>query len=271
MRAPNIFDYQDYRAFLKDLIAYRKSNKKNYSRKTFATAIGFASDAGLNMVLSGKRSLRSPYLEKCLSNIRFALNEKMYFESLVKCDSLSDSQKRKVIKEAKLFKDVWEPPSPSSEIRLIDYSMVHQILSLNPRFLTAKEVKHCFRYEIPIKMIERILNWMAERQYVTQLNDRYRLETQIMKTVDEVPNENIQQVHIDALKLAEQALKSDPIESREFQTYFFTINKERLPELKSKVKETVISVISEFNTEEEASTSVQMHFNLFETLKGSKI
>lgn len=268
---PDVFAYSDFRKFLLDFIAHRKTLKRSYSRAQFARSIGFSSESGLNMVLTGKRNLRGPYLDKCVRNLRLSIQERLYFEALIRSADMAPQSRKNLLREIEILSGKWEPPANTGEIRLIDYFLVQQILCLVGNFLSAEEVRSLFRYEISIEEIRSVLDWMREKGFVATKDGKYKAMKSVMTVKDEVPNVSLRRGHTDAFKIAEQALHSDPIEAREFQTYFFTIEKSRLGELKHRIKQMVLDVVSEFETETTASTVVQMHFHLFEAIQSATL
>lgn len=266
---PDVFSYRDYRQFLLDVIASRATRRKTYGRAEFAKALGFSSASGLNMIFSGQRELRSPYLDRCVRNLRLKSQERLYFEALVRAAGLAPAARRSFLREAEILTGTWKPPEQTEGLRLIDFMILQQILCLVHRPMSVTEIRSLFRYDIQEDEILVILDWMREHGYVEVVQGKFKAIRSVMTSQDEVPNVSLRKVHVDAARLAEQALESDPIENREFQTFHFTMDKKRLPELKHRLKALVLDVLREYETELDASTAVQMHFHLFEVINGN--
>jgi uncharacterized protein (TIGR02147 family) len=273
MATENIYAYREYRKFLVDTIEARKMRIKGYSRAKFAKALGFASDAGLNMVLTGKRELRSPYLDRCLKNLRLNIGERMYFEAMVRAAHLPPSQRGPLLKEVEMLSSSvkWEAPKTESGIRLLDFFVVQQSLCLLHGHVSPEEIHSLFRYKISLSEIEQILLWMLGKGIVHAQGQTYKILKSVLMSKDEVPDSNLRRMHHDCFQLAAQALESDPIEAREFQTYLMTMDTKRLPEMKEKMKKMVLELIAEFETEENANTIAQIHFNIFQVIDKQKL
>lgn len=269
--APSIYGYQDYRRYLVDIIAQRKRRNASYSRKDFAKALGFASDAGLNMVLSGKRELRPPYLDRCIRNLRINLSERLYFEAMIRSSRMKPAQRSSLLKEVEMLNGAWEAPKTEAGIRLIDFFIVQQILCLLNRPVSADQVRALFRYEIKLAEVERVLLWMLSKGYVECTGNSYRILKSVMMAKDEYPDSSLRKMHHDCFALAGQSLESDPLDRREFQTYVFTVEAKRFQAMKEKIKRLVWELISEFETEVNADSVVQMHFNLFEVIDRNRL
>lgn len=262
----SIYHYQDYRLYLKDVIEQRRRERNSYSRRTFAKTIGFASESGLNMVLTNKRELRPPYLDRCIRSLALSTPERIYFEAMVRAGRLTPKKRGVLLKDIEKLSQNWEPPTSCQGIRLLDFFLVQQILCLTSSAMNAEEIKLLFRYPIQTDEIQHILEWMQERDYVTTIGARYKIVKSVMMAKDEVPNTSLRNMHHDAFQFASSILESDPVSDREFQTYLFTVNRKKIPELKQKVKRLVLEVISEYETEATADSVIQMHFHLLEAI-----
>ena len=63
----SIFEYIDYRRYLKDYYDFQKKTKKYFSYRFFAQKAGINSPILLKMVFDGKRNLSRKTLEKFIS------------------------------------------------------------------------------------------------------------------------------------------------------------------------------------------------------------
>jgi uncharacterized protein (TIGR02147 family) len=270
IQPPNLFKYQNYRLFIKDFISFKRAQDKNFNMKKLAQILGFSSHAGLAMILSDQRELRPPYLDNCIKYFKFDINQRLYFEAMVRAGTLSPTKSKNLLREVQFLNQTWTPPSMDEGVRLLDYGLTHQILCLHKRFLTISEIQSYFRYNIDTKKLKQILDFMLERNQVIKSNEseypHYKIQTDVLLTTDEAPNAPAKQMHSDALNLAINALNDD-ISTREFQTYIFTVNSKDIPSLKQKIKQIVRQAISEFESDLDADTAVQLHFNMFEPIK----
>jgi uncharacterized protein (TIGR02147 family) len=79
----NIFEYQNYRIYLKDYYNEQKSTKKFFSYRYFSNKAGINASAFLYYVIEGKRNLTKSSIEKISLTIGHSKEEKEYFENLV--------------------------------------------------------------------------------------------------------------------------------------------------------------------------------------------
>ena len=62
--APDIFAYDDYRAFLRDFYASKKGQKRGFSLRAFSRKAGLTSSNYLKLVMDGDRNLSASMAER---------------------------------------------------------------------------------------------------------------------------------------------------------------------------------------------------------------
>lgn len=78
-----IFEYFDYRAFLRDYYAKRKSQNRYFSYRLFACKAGIKSPVFFKEVAEGKKNLSPGMIEKFSAALQFNEKEATYFKYLV--------------------------------------------------------------------------------------------------------------------------------------------------------------------------------------------
>src|SRR5579885_1121656 len=80
----SIYDYMDYRGFLKDQFSERKKQNPLFSYRSFNRVAGITSSAFLKQVIDGKRNLGDRGIRMIARGFKMNESERKYFESLVK-------------------------------------------------------------------------------------------------------------------------------------------------------------------------------------------
>lgn len=82
---PNVFNYTDYRDFLKDAFAYKKQINPAFSESAFIMSAGFgASSRGyFGLITKGKRNLTTKTILGFAGALKLNPQETMYFENMV--------------------------------------------------------------------------------------------------------------------------------------------------------------------------------------------
>jgi uncharacterized protein (TIGR02147 family) len=80
---PNVFEYTDYRKFLKDYYEENKQKKPYFSYRYMSKKAGINASAFFKYVIEGKRGLTKSSIMKTVQAIGFSQDEAEYFENLV--------------------------------------------------------------------------------------------------------------------------------------------------------------------------------------------
>jgi uncharacterized protein (TIGR02147 family) len=90
----SIFEYDNYRHYLKDFVAWQRSFNDNFSLRYLAIKAGFRSHSFLHNVISGKRNLTLESIGKVCKAISLNRKESLYMRSLVLFNQSKTYQER---------------------------------------------------------------------------------------------------------------------------------------------------------------------------------
>lgn len=96
-KAPSVFNYTDFREFLKDAFLYKKQINPSYSESAFIMNAGFgASSRGyFGLIIKGKRNLTTKTILGFATALKLNPQETMYFENMVHFNQ-TDKEEEKV-------------------------------------------------------------------------------------------------------------------------------------------------------------------------------
>ncbi len=89
-----IFEYDNYRSFLKDFFAEQKRLKSFFSHRYFAHHAGFNSHSFCAYIMDGKRNLSHSSIKKMIKGLGIDGKKAQYFEALVLYNQSSSSQEK---------------------------------------------------------------------------------------------------------------------------------------------------------------------------------
>lgn len=93
--SPQVFEYSNYRDYLRDYYTARKHVDARFSYRFFAHAAGFSSPNFLQLVIGGQRNLSSESVEKVIKALRFKGEEASFFRDLVMLNQARDPETRR--------------------------------------------------------------------------------------------------------------------------------------------------------------------------------
>jgi uncharacterized protein (TIGR02147 family) len=172
---PDVYRYHDYRAFLKDWIAYRKTVRAGYSMRTLATEAKLASGY-LPPVLSGARDLSMKALLKILPILGLNRPEQNYLESLVRLQ-ISDSQEGRIAAVARMRRSSAYQRRNPNEAELFEYMSRWQYIAIRemaalPGFKADPDwIRSRLKTPVPAAEIEQALRFLGKHGYLNVLDD----------------------------------------------------------------------------------------------------
>lgn len=91
--APQVFEYLDYRAFLKDYYVYKKA-KRGFSFRSFSKRAGLGSPNYLKLVMDGERNLSQRMAGRFAKALGLDQDDSTYFARLVQFNQAASSAER---------------------------------------------------------------------------------------------------------------------------------------------------------------------------------
>jgi uncharacterized protein (TIGR02147 family) len=112
----NIFDYSDYRKYLRDYYQDQKARDRNFTVRYIAEKVGFKSASFFCQLMNGRSNMSTELINKFCLFLNFDKKESAYFESLV-----NYNQAKNHIQKKKLFENIIS--FKQSKVRMIDANL----------------------------------------------------------------------------------------------------------------------------------------------------
>ncbi len=244
----SVFNYQQYREFLKDYYEKEKSQKAGFTYARFSAKAGVKSPNYLKLVMDGNKNLTPANIIRFSKAIPLSEQESDYFEALVHFNQAKNSLEREYYQDRMRRFKMRSKGNESKERTLEEYEfesisnwLHHAVLVMtnlqgfreNPIWIknrlfdlaTESEIASTLERLIELKLLSRNKDGrliQTHRQVTTQPELR-RLSARIF--------------YEGLLARAIQALKVSDSDKREYSTYFVGISSHQLPELKKRVRE----------------------------------
>lgn len=92
--APNIYQYHDYRLFLKEFIAWKQGQNATFSLRMISKRAGFEAINFIGLVIRGKRNLGLASVRKIGTALGLKKDELEYFENMVQMNQAETSEEK---------------------------------------------------------------------------------------------------------------------------------------------------------------------------------
>jgi uncharacterized protein (TIGR02147 family) len=240
----NIFEYQNYRIYLKDYYDHQKAIKKGFSYRYFSKMAGINASAFLYYIIEGKRNLTKSTIVKISQAIGLCREEAEYFENLVffnQAATISEKTAyynsiinirrpidiKQIEKEQYEYYRKWHHSVIREVVTFLHFKDDYAALgmSLRPQ-ISAKEARESIRLLEQLGFIERDDNGLY-----------HQTNTQIAVHPKPIESYMIEKFQMEMLDLAIKSYNDFPLSERMSSSTTFSISEDTFELIKKKTRE----------------------------------
>lgn len=265
----SVFEYKNYRDYLRAFAEHKKCNDAHWSYGAWARMLGVQSTTAITMVINGQRHPGEKLIQKLVDYFNFEPNESAYFQNLVHLAKNDDQSHLKSILKKELISIAKRKPLKAMDYKKFEFISnwyflaIRQLTRLKCFKATPGAIKKALRFEIPEEQVQQALDTMKYLGMVT-LNKEGEASASdgVISTGNDIARDAIKIYHQQNLEMASSALTSFKVKEREFTSLTLPIKKSNIP----KAKELIRRFIDEFDEiiEDESGDSVyQLNLQFF--------
>jgi uncharacterized protein (TIGR02147 family) len=248
-RKPKVFDFTDYRRYLKAFYDWQKLNGF-YSHREFCIKAGLKSRSYLRLVLSGKRNLTPESISKFIIGLDLRSVEAEAFTSLVLFNQAQDFDARK---------HYWEVFSKYRP-RNVKSQKVHDVYSYltrmtYPILLNILRKNHVAQDRqslmkmtgLTAAQLDEAIEVLTQLGAVVRTSEtEFKVTCASFNTGDDISSIAIPTFHKNMLKVAQEKTTL-PQTEREFQSVMVSLDQEEFTYIKKKLRELAIEFDEKFS------------------------
>jgi uncharacterized protein (TIGR02147 family) len=269
--ASNIYNFSDYRDFLKDRYRQLKTTDPVFSFRNFSKQAGFGSPNYLKLVMDGKRNLSVEAIGKFAKGLRLDNHESEFFRYMVEYNQCEHPSKKKVF-EAKLLylRELFKVKTLIPE--LYDYyhewyhAAIREMVKKGPVKNDPAVIATCLVPAITTEEAAASVELLKKLGFVGQTNDG-SLVSNGATQVDESSVALAQKIHYEQMaELAAQSLYTQGPETQDFESITLSLPVSKVGELRTKVRE-LIEALNAANTRNPNDAVFQLNVQFFALTK----
>lgn len=229
MFAMNIYEYLDYRQFIKDFCEERMRDNPHFSYRYISSKAGIKSSGYLSMIISGERNLTDLLAKKIAAVFKLNKKECVYFIALVHFN-----QARSVEDRAGYYKEILSCQSNpvktlfQDSFELYDrwyYSAIRELVEIFPINNNYIEVSKLLNPQVKPSEVEKALEVLTRLQLIYMGSNGFYRRTDEVITSSRQPHSYIlQQFQMQFLDIAKGAYDRYEKEEREVSTLTLSID-----------------------------------------------
>ena len=271
MLSVSIYNYTDYRVFLKDHFDLKKRNNPRFTFSVWAGQIGVANRAVLSNIVNGKRNPGPSVSAKISDYFSFSEQQKVYFQDLI---ALKKVEKRPELALAIMQK--LKKNSPNKSIKFVDEAVYNTISSWH--YITIREmillphfqedeawIQDKLAYKVSLYEIKKCLSDLLELDLVKRNESTGKLETTttVLQSTTDIPIEGLKKYHSSMIEFAKDSIRNVDLDKRDITARTMNIPEASLPQLKEYIKEFRSKCEDLFAQNTSDSKTYQLNVQLF--------
>lgn len=248
MGVPTVYDFTDYRKFLKASFLFRRAKNASYSETAFIKAAGFGPNSRgyFSLIMKGKRNLSAKTILGFSQSLKLDEKEAHYFESLVLYNQ-AKTEKDKSFYFERMKKFIRGSKTRAFELLSSQYNYFSRWYTVAIRELVSHDdfeedqdwIRKKLRNRISKKQVqEAIADLLNLGMLSRRENGKLYLNDELVQFTDTSLNYTIvNQIHGQMLDLSRESLFMDNYEDRSISNVVLACDSSHFPEIRQEIKE----------------------------------
>jgi uncharacterized protein (TIGR02147 family) len=266
--APIVYDYLDYREFLRGLFAAKKAEHAPFSHRSLARHLAIKAPGHILFVMQGKRNLSEDLALRLAKFLKMRKAETAYLLNLVKFNNAKSSHEKQyafeqlqagrrrgaaiVSSERYAFYERWY------------YSAIRTALDIKPFKDDFSALCRSIQPSITIPEAREAIALLARLGFIKKdAKGFYRTTEVTLSAGDEWQSATISQVHRQFIMLGLEALDRFPKGDRDISCLTVTLSPASLEKARERIKTARAEILEIAAAEQNADRVMQCNFQLF--------
>jgi len=265
----SIYDYMDFRSFLKDRFSEIKRDRPSFSYRVFNRLAKISSSAFLKLVIDGKRNLGAEGIQKISIGFNLSEAEKGYFESLVKFNQATTHEEKDLHYNelCRNKKFLTAKPLASFQYRLFKHwyhvAILEAVRIVTPEPKNLPWLQRVVHPPISTKQIKKAVKELKSLQLMDETKEGgfYRLDNMVA-TEDEVRSLAVANFHVQMCQSAARSVIHEDAKEREFSTLTVLSSEKSFNKAKREIQKFRKKLHSILEQENDGPKTFVAHINL---------
>jgi len=238
----HIFEYDNYRFFLRDYFVQQKKLRDIFSHRYFARRAGFASSSFCAHVIEGKRNLTDESLRKMMKGLGLSGRAATYFETLVKFNQA------RTVEERERFFGRLERLRKSTEFYKVNekqftyfeewyYPVIRELAVYADWGGDFQKLGSLVRPAITPEKAKKAVSTLVELGFLKQTEHGSYEQTSEVVSVEKLPSVLTRKTRRDLIRRAIEAMETLPLDQRQITGCTVAMSEEDYNEIVGQLEE----------------------------------
>jgi uncharacterized protein (TIGR02147 family) len=231
-----IFQYEDFRTYLKDVVADLKRSDTRFSHRFFLKKIGASSSGWLADILSARISLTDRYIPRIAQALGLGQRESDFFESLVRFNQSSSLEERKFhLDKLIAYKEIRAEVIGSDRMDFYSewwHAAIRELLACTPVDQSAESLAEKLTPGLDAEDVVRSIELLKSLKLIRKdAQGKYKPVNVLLKKDKSTPSPHLRKYLRDLSMLAMESLERHPKTERDVSTMTLALGKESFEEV----------------------------------------
>lgn len=277
MERTNLFEFTDYRSFLKAQFEDTKKKNPKWSYGAWTKKLGLKNATSLTKIINGQREAGSEITAKLCGYFKFSATEEQYFEDLIRISKSQKDPERIEYLLERLRKVSRRPgfwilnEEQFSAISHWWFYAIRRMIFLKDFQDDPKWIAQNLRFKVTATQIRRALDILLKNGFLKRDPQTHilKLGQVSLNTSDDLSSEGLKRFHEGVLDIARESIRSTSPEEREISGLTLSVSADKVPEAKKWLRK-MQDEFSDLFAAREKSDSVYQFETLFFPLTQNK-
>jgi uncharacterized protein (TIGR02147 family) len=265
----NLFEYLDYRVFLRDLIAAKKSENPYFSERMIASHLD-CNPGFFNRVLKAQRNLSPQYVLKLGSFLKLTAKQKHYFELLVNYNQAKKQiEKDHFFQQLDIFRSSKVKQTVAAQHALYSqwfYVVLRELIDIVPckdiSEDTCRRLAKFIEPRVPFDQLRQALATLEGLGLLSRTRSgAFTVKERFITSGMDIPQVVINRVLMQFMDLARMAVDKFPRQQRSLSTLTVSVSAKGYEKIREKIDRFRGEILNMVNEEDEDIDRVY-HLNL---------
>lgn len=264
----DIYRYDDFRAFLKDLFAERKEEKGKYTQRELAADAGFTNPGYFNDVIQGRRTLSANAQEKLIVAFGISAKEAEFFRLLV-----DFAQEKHPEKKQDLYRQIVYRRGKSTFVRLnpargryyqdYRYPLLRAAIEVCDFRGNYHRLAGFLRPPLPVNQVKKLVRDLCDWGLVKQdYQGHYRVTDRFVEP-EMTMKQLIRNLNKEWIRQGAEAIDLFDIDERHISSLLMSVSFDTAKQIRQKIEAFRQELFEMIQADENPQCLLQMNLQLF--------
>ncbi len=238
-----VFDYMDYREFLREWY-YEAKKRYGFSYRVFSRQAGFKSSNIFKLVIDGDRNLTEDSVKRFIKGLNLGRDERDYFRNLVFFNQAKTHSEKNTYYRSLIRSKRYQELQPLAQDRYEYYStwyhpVVRELIIAKDFDGTYGWIAERLEPHVPIEAVKKSIALLVRLGFITKSEETglWEQATPLISSGSESDSLVLLNYHQSMFELMKEQVPRVPQSGRDVSALTLGVAKERLPQLKKRIQE----------------------------------